>query len=279
MDQLALKVADLHASFLPANGPPIPVLRGIDLTLKEGELLGVLAPSGFGKSTLARCILNLLPPPGRITHGQVLLGGTRDLLKETEEELRPIRGKVISLIVSDAKSYLNPLLPIGTQIANTYRAHNRASKKEALNRAIEMLKAVGISDPLRRSAAYPHELSGGMAQRVVISMALVNSPDILLADEPGFGLDSTIQRQVLDLFEGLISEMGSSAIIFAHDMGMVAQYCQSVALLYEGTIVEQQSVTDFFHRPLHDYTKHMLHTLTRLGGQGAVASAAGPGAA
>jgi ABC-type dipeptide/oligopeptide/nickel transport system ATPase component len=222
-----------------------PVLSGIDLALRQGETLGVVGPSGAGKSILAKSILALIRPPLRIVKGEVLLANGRDIMTMSESALQRIRGSEISLIVPDARNHLNPLVTVGAQIANVYRAHQQAGKKEALERAVDMLSRVGIAG---RAGAYPHELSGGMAQRIVICMALINSPKILIADEPTFGLDVTIQRQVLELFHSLLSEFHSATIMLTRDMGIVAQYCQRVGKLANGRLEGPLEVREFFRR-------------------------------
>jgi peptide/nickel transport system ATP-binding protein len=243
-----LTVRDVQTSLVTSSGSH-PILRGIDLELRQGETLGVVGPSGSGKSILAKSIMRLIRPPGEILSGEVRLVDGRDVMRMSEPELRTVRGSLMSLIVPDARNHLNPLINVGAQIANVYRAHHKVSKKEALERAIDMLSRVGIAG---RAGAYPHELSGGMAQRIVICMALINSPKVLIADEPTFGLDVTIQRQVLELFHSLLSELDSATIILTRDMGIVAQYCQRVGRLAEGTLEEPLEVKNFFERHAHD---------------------------
>jgi ABC-type dipeptide/oligopeptide/nickel transport system ATPase component len=243
-----LTVRDLQTSLVTSSGS-FPILRGIDLDLRQGETLGIVGPSGSGKSILAKSVMRLIRPPGEILSGEVRLLDGRDVLTIPESELRTVRGSLMSLIVPDARNHLNPLVTVGAQIANVYRAHHKVSKKEALERAVDMLSRVGIAG---RAGAYPHELSGGMAQRIVICMALINSPKVLIADEPTFGLDVTIQRQVLELFHSLLSELDSATIILTRDMGIVAQYCRRVGSLAHGTLEEPLEVKDFFEQHAHD---------------------------
>jgi peptide/nickel transport system ATP-binding protein len=251
-----LAVEDLHVSFFTYEGV-VQALNGVDLAIDETEIVGLVGETGSGKSVLATAMMNAVRFPGRVVRGKVRLEG-RDVLTMNEQALRGIRGVQISMIDTNPRSKLNPLLRIGPQIADVIRAHEDVKQDAALARAIDLLRTVGINDPQRRARAYPHELSGGMAQRVLIAMALAGSPRLLIADEATNGLDVTVQRQVLDLIRDKVVERQSSALIITHDLGIVAQYCQRVAIIYAGQIVEQATVGELFRDPRHPYTISLL---------------------
>lgn len=251
-----LEVRELHVEYLRDSGP-VRVLNGIDLTVAPGESLGVVGESGVGKTVLVRTILGLLEPPWRVTRGSVLYQGD-DLLKRSEKELRAVRGREIALTTHEPRKHLNPVSTIGEQIANVVQAHGSPGSDEARKRAVELLKMVGIPDPEVRRASYPHELSGGMCQRVIIAMALAHSPKLLMADEPTAGLDVTISLQVLDLMQNLVRNANSSLLLVSRDLGVVAHYCQRVAVMYRGRIVETADVSTFFARATHPYSRRLL---------------------
>lgn len=252
-----LEVKGLRTYFYTYEGVA-KVINGLDLTLQRGEILGLIGETGSGKSVAAKSIINLVDYPGQIVGGEVLFGG-EDLLRKSASEMRLIRGKDISLIVSEPRLHLNPLLSVGEQITNVYLAHhNGVSKHEARRHTLEMLKAVGIQDAEVRAGAYPHQLSGGMAQRVLIGMALISSPRLLLSDDSTSNLDVTIQRQVLDMMQSLVTERDSSVVIITHDLGVIAHFCQRIALMYAGQIVEEAPVRKFFTRALHPYSLSVL---------------------
>ena len=257
--QPLLEVDDVHVRF-GREADSVPVLNGASLTLQPGESLGIVGESGAGKTVLVRTILNLLRPPWEVRRGRVIFEG-EDLLKKNEEELGRIRGKKIALTSPEPRKQLNPLVRVGDQIANAVRAHSDMSGKAALDRAVELLTAVGLPDPRLRVRSYPHELSGGMCQRVVIAMALAHSPKVLLADEPTAGLDVTISRQILDLMHDLIREFGSSLILVTRDLGVVAHYCQRVAVMYAGQIVEIGETSAFYSAAAHPYSRHLLRAV------------------
>jgi oligopeptide/dipeptide ABC transporter ATP-binding protein len=251
-----LEVLDLRVAYHGDAGV-VPVLNGVDLALEAGETLGIVGESGAGKTVLVKAILGLLRPPWRIASGRVLFEG-EDLLRRSEDELRTLRGRVIALTTPEPRKHLNPLLRIGEQIVNVVRAHSDASRADALARAEQLLTAVGIPDPRRRLAAYPHELSGGMCQRVIIAMALVHSTKLLLADEPTAGLDVTISRQILDLMHDLVRDFRTSLVLVSRDLGVVAHYCERVAVMFAGRIVEVARVPVFFRSAAHPYSRHLI---------------------
>ncbi len=233
-----------------------PVLNGIDFAIRPGESFGVVGESGSGKTVLVKAILGLLRPPWRVK-GRILFQGD-NLLKKDEGELQQIRGKSISLTTADPRKHLNPVVPIGDQMANLVQAHKKVSRKEALAQVVELLAAVGIPDPTIRLKSYPHELSGGMCQRVIIAMALTHSPRLILADEPTAGVDVTIARQILDLMQDLVRKFNSSLLLVSRDLGVVAHYCETVAVVYSGQIVEIADVPTFFAHATHPYSQRLL---------------------
>jgi peptide/nickel transport system ATP-binding protein len=261
MSDLLLTVRDLHVHFFAREGV-YRALNGVDLELRRGELLGLVGETGLGKSLTLRTILNLVPPPGRVVRGHVQYRG-ESLLAKGDDEMRRIRGKEIALVVQNARGALNPFLSVGDQIANVYRAHFHGARQAAWTRVLEVLQAVRLPDSERRSRSYPHELSGGMAQRALIAMALVCSPEILLADEPTTGLDVTIQAQILSLLRDLVKEQGISAIVVTHDLGVVARYCDRIAVMFAGQVVELGTVGVLLEQPRHPYTISLLDSVGR----------------
>jgi oligopeptide/dipeptide ABC transporter ATP-binding protein len=256
MTRPVLTVKDLRVHFFTYAGE-IRALNGVDLAVNATEIVGLVGETGSGKSVLASAIMNAVRFPGRIVGGSIEMDGT-DLLALGEGQLREVRGAEVSLIGTNPRSKLNPLLRVGEQIADVILAHQPMARPEALRKAVAMMAAVGVNDPERRSRAYPHELSGGMAQRILIAMALSGSPRLLIADEATNGLDVTVQRQVLDLIRDKVHERQSSALIITHDLGIVAQYCQRVAIIYAGQIVEEAPVEELFRNPRHPYTISLL---------------------
>ena len=251
-----LEVQGLKVSFHGESGV-VPVLNRLNVSLRAGETLGIVGESGSGKTVLVRAILGLLRPPWRVEAGRILYAGD-DLLERSEEELREIRGREIALTTPEPRKHLNPLIPIGLQIANVITAHSPSTRDVARRRAVELLEAVGIPDPEERLNAYPHELSGGMCQRVIIAMALAHSTRLLLADEPTAGLDVTISRQILDLMHELVRDFRTSLVMVSRDLGVVAHYCQRVAVVYAGEVVESASVARFFRHAAHPYSRHLI---------------------
>ncbi|MFZ3115895.1 MAG: ABC transporter ATP-binding protein [Syntrophales bacterium] len=267
MKEPILRVTDLTTHFETKDGV-IKAVDRVDLTVEQGDTLGVVGESGCGKTVLALSIMRLVPmPPGKIVAGSVFLDGL-DLLQLKREEMRRYLGKDISMIFQEPMTSLNPVLKIGDQIAEVVRFHEGLSRKKALNRAVEMLRLVGMSSPEMRIHDYPHQMSGGMRQRVMIAMALVCRPRLMLADEPTTALDVTIQAQILDLINRLKTELGTSVLLISHDLGVIAEAAQCVAVMYAGQIVEYSDVADLFSHPLHPYTLGLLLSLPRIDGPG-----------
>lgn len=253
-----LEIDNLRTYFHVAGGVK-KALDGISLTLHEGETLGVVGRSGSGKTVLVRSIIGLVREPGYIAGGAIRFKG-KDLVGMPRAESQALQGKEIAVIMSSPRSRLNPLLSVGKQLANVVAARQSLSDKAAYARAIELLATVAMADPARVARMFPHELSGGMSQRVLIAMALAHSPRLLLADEPTAGLDVTIQMQVLELMAVLARETGSTVLLATRDLGIVAHYCQRVAVLMEGRIVEQCPLREFFDEPKHPHSVFLLES-------------------
>ncbi len=244
-----------------SDGGLVPVVQDLALTVAVGETVGLVGESGSGKTVLARAILGLTEPPLQRTGGHVVFGG-QDLGALDEEALRQVRGRDIALTTPEPRKHLNPLMTVGAQIANVVMAHSDASRTRAMERAVELLRDVGIPDPGLRVAAYPHELSGGMCQRVIIAMALAHRTRLLIADEPTAGLDVTISRQILDQIDELVRQHGTSLLLVSRDLGVVAHYCRRIAVMYAGRIVEVAEVEAFFDGPVHPYSRQLLRAAT-----------------
>ena len=258
-----LEVRNLQTRFR-AEGGEFSAVDGVSFSLEPGKTLGIVGESGCGKSVTALSIMGLVPqPPGRIAAGEILFEG-RDLLKLSAAELRALRGDRLSMIFQEPMSSLNPAFTIGEQIAEGILKHRPVSRREAKERAIEMLHRVRIPSPERRYAEYPHKFSGGMRQRVMIAMALACEPRLLIADEPTTALDVTIQAQILDLMRSLREETGTAIILITHDLGVVAELADDVAVMYAGRLVEHASVAQLFARPQHPYTIGLLGSIPRL---------------
>ena len=258
-----LEVKDLHVHFYTYAGV-VKAISGVSFEIYEGETFCLVGETGCGKSVTSRAITKLIESPGKIVKGQVLFyrdGSPIDLLKLSDEELRRIRGKEIAYIFQDPTAALDPLYSVGYQIAETMVAHNTATWKEAFRRAIDILKSVLIPDPEKRVKNYPHELSGGMRQRVVIGISLSNKPKLLIADEPTTAVDVTIQAQLLDLLRKLRQEEKMTLLLITHNMGVVAEMCDRVAVMYAGKIVEIGAVHQIFKNPQHPYTKGLLRAV------------------
>lgn len=258
-----LEVRNLKTYFFTDDGV-VKSVDGVDFTVRKGEVLGIVGESGCGKSVTSLSIMRLINKPGKITDGSITFDG-KDLLQATEEEMIHIRGNRIAMIFQQPQSSLNPVYKVGDQIAEVLDVHRSFGREAGWERAVELLKMVGIPDAERRAHAFPHELSGGMAQRVMIAMALACVPELLIADEPTTALDVTIQAQILDLMREIRSKMGGSIILITHDLGVVAEMCERVAVMYAGQIVEQTDVHTLFADPRHPYTKGLIGSIPVLG--------------
>ena len=258
-----LEVRDLHTEFRTGAGV-VRAVDGISYTVDPGETVAIVGESGSGQSVAALSILRLIPdPPGRIVAGEVLFDG-RDLRKLSEEEMREIRGRDIGMVFQEPMTSLNPVLTIGRQITETLEQHQKADGRTAEKRAVELLEMVGIGDARRRLRQYPHQLSGGMRQRVMIAIALACNPKLIIADEPTTALDVTIQAQILELMKSLTRKLGVAQIIITHNLGVVARYAQRVNVMYAGRIVEAGSAEAIYHDPRHPYTIALLKSVPRL---------------
>ena len=256
-----LEVRNLKTSFKTEAGE-IKAVDGVSFDVPKGKTIGIVGESGSGKSITSLTIMRLLAKNGYIKGGEILYKG-KDITKLTDKEMRVIRGNQISMIFQEPMTSLNPVFTVGQQISETIRIHKKVSKKEALNLSIEMLKLVGIPSPEKRIKQYPFELSGGMRQRVMIAMALACDPEILIADEPTTALDVTIQAQILELIRDLQNRLGMSVIMITHDLGVVAETCDYVAVMYAGQVVEYADVRTLFKNPKHPYTLGLLNSLPR----------------
>jgi oligopeptide/dipeptide ABC transporter ATP-binding protein len=258
-----LEIEDLQTHFFTSAGI-VKAVDGVSYTVDEGETVAVVGESGCGKSVTAMSILRLIPwPPGKIIGGKINFGG-QDLLTLTEEEMRNIRGRDIGMIFQEPMTSLNPVLTIGLQLTETLIAHTDISEEKARDRAIELLGLVGISEPERRLTQYPHHLSGGMRQRVVIAMALSCDPKLIIADEPTTALDVTIQAQILELMKDLTKRMGVAMIVITHNLGVVARYADRVNVMYAGRIIESGTARDIYYNPKHPYTLALLKSIPRM---------------
>ncbi|MEH7013795.1 ABC transporter ATP-binding protein [Neobacillus niacini] len=258
-----LEVKRLKTHFSTKRGVSKAV-DGIDFSLYKGETLGIVGESGCGKSITSLSILRLIPsPPGKIAGGQVLFKG-RDLVQISKDEMRKVRGNEISMIFQEPMTSLNPVLPVGEQIAEALRLHQKMGRKAAWEKAVEMLKLVGIPSPEKRAKQEPFQLSGGMRQRVMIAMALACNPEVLIADEPTTALDVTIQAQILELIKDLQNKLGMGVIMITHDLGVVAETCDTVAVMYAGNIIEHAPTEKIFANPRHPYTQGLLDSLPKI---------------
>jgi oligopeptide/dipeptide ABC transporter ATP-binding protein len=260
-----LDVRDLRTYFETGRGT-VRAVDGVDINVGAGRTLGIVGESGCGKTVLALSILRLVPsPPGRIVGGRVILNGL-DLLTLSEEEMRQIRGREISMIFQEPMTSLNPVFRVGEQIAEVLRYHRGLKRSDALANSVEMLRMVGIPSPAMRVKDYPHQMSGGMRQRVMIAIAMACRPHVMLADEPTTALDVTIQAQMIDMIKRLQEETGASVILITHDLGVISEAAQDVAVMYAGQIVEQCSARELFTSPLHPYTVGLLESIPRMDG-------------
>jgi peptide/nickel transport system ATP-binding protein len=261
-----LTIDDLKVVFHTPLGK-VHALRGISFTVERGQTFGLVGESGCGKTVTGLSILSLVPPPGKIISGRIIFDG-EDLRQKSEHQMRNIRGRRIAMIFQDPAAALNPVFTIGHQLMEVMRHHNLAKSEELHRRSLQMLSDVELPQPKELLNSYPHHLSGGMQQRVMIAMALSSNPDLLIADEPTTALDVTIQAQILELLAKLKQERNISIILITHNMGIVAETCQKVAILYAGRIVEQAEVHDIFQHPYHPYTQGLLSALPSPGSRG-----------
>ena len=254
-----LSVQDLHTSFFTDSGE-VHAVNGVSFNLDPGEILGIVGESGSGKSVTAYSIMQILASTGKVTGGKILYKGD-DLTKWTEKKLSEFRGKCVSIIFQDPMTSLNPVFTIGNQLTEAIKLHTDKRGKEAWDRAVELLTLVGINEPERRMRQYPHEHSGGMRQRVMIAMALACEPDILIADEPTTALDVTIQAQILELIQELQKKLGMAVILVTHDLGVIAELCDNIIVMYGGSICERGTGREIFYNPHHEYTKGLLRSI------------------
>lgn len=262
MSEKLLEIKDERLSFFTPAGE-VKALNGVSFSMEEGEVLGIVGESGSGKSVTAYSIMGLTAYPGKLVGGTVRFNG-HEIEKMTEKEFRKIRGNEVSIIFQDPMTSLNPVYTIGNQIVEVILLHTNKTKKEAYERAKELLELVGINEPTKRLKQYPHELSGGMRQRVMIAIALACEPKLLIADEPTTALDVTIQAQILELMQELRKKLGMSIIMITHDLGVVASMCEKIAVMYAGHIVEYGTADEIFYSPSHEYTKGLIKSIPKL---------------
>lgn len=258
-----LDIRNLKTYFYTYKGV-VKALEGVNLRIGANEILGLVGETGCGKTVTGLSILRLIDSPGKIIGGEIVFGG-EDLLKLSENEMSErIRGKKISMIFQEPRSSLNPTYTVGSQISEAIRLHQRVDNREAMRRAVSILRQTGMPDPERIAGEYPHELSGGMAQRAMIAMALSCDPELLIADEPTSSLDVTIEAQILELIKDLISQFRASVLLITHDLGIVAETCDKVAVMYAGNVIEYGDVRDIFKRHKHPYTEGLLNSVPKL---------------
>lgn len=262
MSEYLVDIQDEHLSFFTPAGE-VKALGGVSMHLRDGEVLGIVGESGSGKSVTAYSLMGLTAHPGKLISGTLDFNGHR-INDMTEKQMRKIRGKEVSIIFQDPMTSLNPVYTIGNQIREVIRLHTDKTRGQVQERAIELLNLVGINEPEKRLKQYPHELSGGMRQRVMIAIALACEPKLLLADEPTTALDVTIQAQILELMMELKQKLGMAIIMITHDLGVVASMCECIAVMYAGKIVEYGTVDDIFYHPAHEYTKGLLRSIPRM---------------
>jgi oligopeptide/dipeptide ABC transporter ATP-binding protein len=258
-----LEVSGLHTRFNTDDGV-VHAVEGVDFHIQNGEILGIVGESGCGKSVTALSVMRLIRPPGKIVKGDIRFHG-ESLLSYPEEKMRKVRGQRISMIFQQPQSSLNPVINVGDQLAEAFEIHTDYEKKARWKNAVELLEMVGIPDANTKAFAYPHEMSGGQAQRVMIAMALALKPELLIADEPTTALDVTIQAQILELIVGLRDQLGTAVILITHDLGVVAETADRVAVMYAGQIVEEALVADLFNHPKHPYTQGLIASIPVLG--------------
>lgn len=262
MSTRVLEIRDLTVTFNTPLGP-LSAVRGVDLDVHAGEMIAVVGESGSGKSVSFLAAMGLLPKTATVT-GSVMLDG-KQLVGASAKEMRAVRGQLMSMIFQDPLSALNPVHKIGAQIAEMLQAHQSLSNKAALARAVDLLEIVGIPQPGDRALQYPHEFSGGMRQRVVIAMAIANSPKVLIADEPTTALDVTVQAQILEVIQKVQKQFGTAVVLITHDLGVVARVCEQVNVMYAGRVVERSAIAEIFDHPTHPYTRGLLASLPQVG--------------
>ena len=262
MSENILSVQNLHTSFHTDKGE-VKAVNGVTFNLEKGKILGIVGESGSGKSVTAYSIMRILEKNGRITEGKILYKG-QDIAAFSEKQMREFRGKCCSIIFQDPMTSLNPVFTVGNQLKEAIELHTDRKGKEAEARAIEMLTLVGVNEPEKRVKQYPYELSGGMRQRVMIAMALACEPDILIADEPTTALDVTIQAQILELMQSLQKKLGMAIIMVTHDLGVIADMCDEIIVMYGGRVCERGTAEDIFYRPHHEYTKGLLRSIPKV---------------
>lgn len=262
MNEQILQVKNLHTSFKTESGL-VRAVNGVNFNLERGKVLGIVGESGSGKSVTAYSILRILDNPGKITDGEILFHG-EDIVKYNGHEINAFRGAKVSIIFQDPMTSLNPVYTIENQLVEAVRLHTSRSRQQAKERALEMLQLVGVNEPQKRLKQYPYQLSGGMRQRVMIAMALACEPDILIADEPTTALDVTIQAQILELMLELKDRLGMSIIMITHDLGVIAEMCDEIIVLYAGRVCERGTAEEIFYNPRHEYTKGLLRSLPKI---------------
>ena len=261
-----LEVNDLHTSFFTPVGE-VKAVNGVSFNLDRGKVLGIVGESGSGKSVTAYSIMQILEKTGKIVSGSIKVDG-KELVGISEKEMKNVRGNKISIIFQDPMTSLNPTYTIGHQLMEAILLHTNRNKQQAWDRAVEMLRLVNVNEPEKRMKQYPFEFSGGMRQRVMIALALACEPDILIADEPTTALDVTIQAQILELMQSLQKELGMAIIMITHDLGVVAQMCDEVIVMYAGSICEQGTADEIFYNPKHEYTKGLMRSIPTIGNDG-----------
>jgi len=257
-----LQVKDLEVSFF-TNAGEVKAVRKISYDLKFGEVIGIVGESGSGKSVSSYALMGIIPEPGKVIGGDIIFDGEK-ILEKTEGDLQKIRGKDVGMIFQDPMTSLNPVFTVGHQIEESLKRHTELNKIQRTERIIELLKLVGINQPEKRVKQYPHEFSGGMRQRIMIAMSLACNPKLLIADEPTTALDVTIQAQIIELLKELKEKINMSIIFITHDLGVVADICDKIAVMYAGTVVERGSVEEIFYKPQHPYTKGLLKSIPRV---------------
>ncbi|MEA5047357.1 MAG: ABC transporter ATP-binding protein [Eubacteriales bacterium] len=259
MSEPLLQVKNLRTTFFTDAGE-VRAVNGVSFNLERGKTLGIVGESGSGKSVTAYSILRILVDPGKVVGGEVLFDG-KDVLKFSKRQIRSFRGNKISIIFQDPMTSLNPVYTIGNQLTEVIRLHTKRNRPQAFERAVEVLTLVGVNEPEKRIHQYPYELSGGMRQRVMIAMALACEPDILIADEPTTALDVTIQAQILELMQDLQKKLGMAIILITHDLGVIADMCDEIIVMYSGRVCERGTADEIFYNPRHEYTKGLLHSI------------------